>query len=105
MSREVPQKVADCTNLREYRDYVQGKTQAEIAESVGCTSAWISQIELGTLPKKRHWGPLLKAYKLTQKDFIRLVQGGVSSRKKNENPGPVQDPQRVPEASTEAATS
>lgn len=64
-----------CQTLQEYRDWVLGLTQAQIARTAGVTQSRISQIERGKLPSRWFWPPLLRAYQLQGKevDFYRMV--------------------------------
>lgn len=73
-------EIEKCRTLGEYREFILRATQAEIALRAHKTQGWLSQIELGHLPKPKRWGPLLKAYQLDrledgERQFVRLIEG------------------------------
>jgi transcriptional regulator with XRE-family HTH domain len=59
--------------LARYRRDVLGLRQSELAEMAHCQQAWISQVECGHLPEAWSRADLLKAYRLKETRFVRLV--------------------------------
>ena len=72
--------VGECVSLAEYRECILRITQVDIARAARTSQGWVSQIELGHLPRPKQWGALLKAYCLDrlpdgERHFVRLVEG------------------------------
>jgi transcriptional regulator with XRE-family HTH domain len=66
----------ECASLLEYRVWVLRLSQEDVARRAGCRQAWVSAVERGHLPRPKNWDRLLKAYQLTDEEFVRLVEGG-----------------------------
>jgi len=77
----LPLTAAQCRTLRDWRKYVVGKSQAEVAEAARVKPPRISEIELGkVMPRKKYWAALISGYQapqgkpqLTEMDFYRMI--------------------------------
>jgi predicted transcriptional regulator len=68
-----PTTSEECRFLAEYRLEVLGLRQADIATAARCRQAWISHIEAGHLPAPWKRNAILKAYRIAESEFVRLV--------------------------------
>jgi hypothetical protein len=73
-------RIEECLSLAEYRECILRITQVDVARAARTSQGWVSQIELGHLPRPKQWGALLKAYGLDrlpdgERHFVRLVEG------------------------------
>lgn len=69
-------RTRQCTTFRQHREWILMMSQVDLARLAKVSQGRISVIEnQGKLPKRRNWGPYLKAMKLTPKEFERLARG------------------------------
>lgn len=74
MNPQKPVSSNECRYLAEYRREVLGLRQSDVAVLAKCKQAWISHVEAGHLPAPWRRGPLVRAYRLEESEFIRLVR-------------------------------
>lgn len=68
-------KISECATLGEYRREILQLPQHEVARRAKCQQGWISQVELGRLPRTWNREELLKAYELEARpqEFERMI--------------------------------
>jgi hypothetical protein len=83
----IPRTTAECKTLTEQRDFILRESQSHVGARANTTQARISQIENGLMPQAKFWMQLAEAYKVTEAEFIRLLEGSIKHSSGGENDG------------------
>jgi transcriptional regulator with XRE-family HTH domain len=76
--RNIKTDLSECENLAEYRFWILKELQGQLAIRARVPQSAISQLENGrTVPHTQNWAALAKAYRLSLRDFTRLLSGGI----------------------------
>jgi transcriptional regulator with XRE-family HTH domain len=80
-----PSSARQCRSLAQYRRCVLRRSQREIAKNGGLWQAQISALERGEVPEPRQWSRYLSAYRLSEREFLRLARVKSARRHKRQD--------------------